>query len=47
VIPVIIRASGTTSKPLRKCLSNKLGKHKIKKLQATAYWALHTYFKKY
>jgi len=47
MIPVIIWASGTTSKSLRKCLSNILGKHEIKKLQTTAYWALHIYFKKY
>jgi len=36
MVPVIIRATGTISKPLRKYLSNILGKHEIKELQKTA-----------
>ena len=36
VIPVIIRANGTISKPMRKQLSNISGKHEIKELQKTA-----------
>jgi hypothetical protein len=36
VIPVIIQAKGTISKPMRKFLSNISGKHEIKELQKTA-----------
>jgi hypothetical protein len=36
VMPVIIRATGTISKSLRKYLSSIPGKHKIKELQKTA-----------
>jgi len=36
VIPVIIGATGTISKPFRKYLSNIPGKHEIKELQKTA-----------
>ena len=36
VIPVIIRATGTISKPFRKYVSNIPGKHEVKELQKTA-----------
>jgi hypothetical protein len=36
VVPVIIQASGSVSKSLRKYLSNTLGKQEIKELQKTA-----------
>jgi hypothetical protein len=36
VIPVIIGATGTISKSLRKYLSNVPGKHEIKELHKTA-----------
>ena len=36
VIPVIIRATGTISKSLRKYVSNIPGKHVVKELQKTA-----------
>jgi len=36
VIPVIIGATGTISKSLRKYLSNISGKHEVKELQKTA-----------
>jgi len=36
VIPVIIGATGTISKPLRQYLSNIPAKHEIKELQTTA-----------
>jgi hypothetical protein len=36
VIPVIIEATGTTSKSLRQYLSNRPGKYEIKELQKTA-----------
>jgi hypothetical protein len=36
VTPVIIRATGTISKPFRKYLSSIPGKHDIKELQKTA-----------
>ena len=36
VIPVIIRATGTTSKSFRKYVNNILGKHEVKGLQKTA-----------
>jgi hypothetical protein len=40
--------AGTISKPLKKYLSNILGKHEIKKLYKTKpFWALHTYLGKY
>jgi len=47
VILVIIGATGTISKPFRKYVSNIPGKHEVKELQKTPYWALHTYFGKY
>ena len=37
VIPVIILATGTISKSLRRYLSNLLGKHEFKKLQKTGH----------
>jgi hypothetical protein len=46
VITVIIQATGTTSRSIKKYLSNILGKHKIKECQKQSYWALHTYFRK-
>jgi len=36
VIPVIIGATGTTSKSFRKYVSNIPGKHEVKELQKTA-----------
>ena len=36
VIPLIIRATGTISKSLRKYVSNVPGKHEVKELQKTA-----------
>jgi len=36
VIPIIIGATGTISKSFRKYVSNKPGKHVVKKLQKTA-----------
>jgi hypothetical protein len=42
VIPVIIRATGTIPKSLRKYLSSIPGKHEIRELQKQPYWALHT-----
>ena len=36
VIPVIIGATGTISKPLRKYVSNIPGKHEVKELHKTA-----------
>jgi len=42
VIPVIIWATGTIPKSLRKYLRNITGKHKIRELQKQPYWALHT-----
>jgi len=36
VIPVIIGATGTVSKSLRKYVTNKPGKHEVKELQKTA-----------
>ena len=48
VLPVIIGATGTTSKSFRKYVSNIPGKHEVKELQKTAILgALHTYFGKY
>jgi hypothetical protein len=47
VIPVIIGATGTISKSLRKYVSNIPGKHEVNELQKQPYWALHTYFGKY
>jgi len=43
VIPVIIGATGTSSKSLRQYLSNIRGKHEIKELKKKSYWALHTH----
>jgi hypothetical protein len=46
VIPVIIGATGTTSKSFRKYLSNVPGKHEIKELQKTAILGTaHTLYK--
>ena len=36
VIPVIIRATGTISKPFRKYVSNIPGHHELRELQKTA-----------
>ena len=36
VIPVIIGATGTISKPFIKCMSYITGKHEVKELQKTA-----------
>jgi len=36
VIPVIIGATGTISKPFRKYVSNIPGKHEVKEVQETA-----------
>jgi hypothetical protein len=36
VIPIIIGATGTIPKSLRKYVSNKPGNHKVKELQKTA-----------
>jgi len=47
VIPVIIGATGTNSKSLRKYVSNIPGKHEVKELQKKAILGLHTYFGKY
>ena len=47
-IPIIIGATGTTSKSLTQYLSNIPGKHKIKELQKTAApGSGDTYFRKY
>jgi len=46
VIPIIILATGTISKSLRKHLSNEPGNHEIKELQKWPYWALHTWYGK-
>jgi hypothetical protein len=48
VIPVIIRATGSTSKQFRKCLSNVSGKYEIKNYKKKQpYWTPYTYFGKY
>jgi len=48
VIPVIIGATGTVSKSLRKYVSNIPGKHEVKELQKTAILGTaHTYLGKY
>jgi hypothetical protein len=47
VMSVIIRATGSISKSLRKCLRKILQKHKIKELQKGAILGTaHTYFGK-
>jgi hypothetical protein len=46
VIPVIIGATGTISKSFRKYVCTTPGQHEVTELQKTAYWALHTYFRK-
>ena len=43
VIPVIIGATGTISKSLKKYVSNNPGNHEVKQ----PYWALRTYIGKY
>jgi hypothetical protein len=46
VIPVIIGTTGTTSKSIRKYLSNVPGQHEIKELQKTAILGTaHTLYK--
>jgi len=48
VIPVIIGATGTSSKSFRKYVSNIPGKHEVKELQKTAiFGTAHTYCGKY
>jgi len=47
VTPVIIGATGTISKSLKKYVSNMPGKHEVKNSRKQPYWALHTYFGKY
>ena len=47
VISVIIGATGTISKLLRKYLSNTTGQHDKQELQQTAMLALHAYCGKY
>jgi RNase P/RNase MRP subunit POP5 len=47
VVPVIIGATGTISKSLRKYVSTIPGNHEVRELQKLLYWALYTYFGKY
>jgi hypothetical protein len=48
LIPVIIWATGTTSKSFKQYLSNTLGKYKIKEVQKKQpHWALHLYCGQY
>jgi hypothetical protein len=47
VIPVIIGATGTITKSLRKYLIIVPGKHEIKEIEKQPYWALYTYFGEY
>jgi hypothetical protein len=47
VVPVIIWATGTISKLLRKYVNNLPGKHDINELQKKTHWALHKYLGKY
>jgi hypothetical protein len=47
VIPVIIGATGNTSKSFRKYVSNIPGKHEVKELQKTAILGTAQYFGKY
>jgi len=46
VILLMIEATGTISKALRKYMNNIPGKHKIKETQNEPYWALHIYYRK-
>ena len=46
VIPVIIGATGTISKPFRKYVSNVPGNNKVKELQKTAILGMQPYFGK-
>jgi hypothetical protein len=45
VISAVIRATGTTSKSLRKYLSNIRDSTKSKNYRKQSYWARHTYFR--
>ena len=45
-IPVVIEATGTSSKSLRQYLINIPRKHEVKELQTMPYRALHTYCRK-
>jgi septin family protein len=47
VVPVITKATETTSESFRKYPRRVSGKHEIKELQKTAILSLHTYFGKY
>ena len=47
VITVIIEATGNSSKLLRQYLSNVLGKHEIKEIQAKIILGTVTYYGKY
>ena len=47
VIPVIIGATGTTSKSFRKYVSKYQENMKSRNYRKQPYWALHTYFGKY
>jgi len=47
VIPVIIGATGTVSKPFRKYVSNIPGNVKSRNSRKQPYWILRTYFGKY
>ena len=47
VIPVMIRATGSSSKSLRQYLSNIEGKHEIKEIEAKAILGTVTYYEKY
>jgi hypothetical protein len=46
IIIIIIGATGTISKPLRKYVSNIPGNHEVTNCRKQPYWALHTYFGK-
>jgi stage III sporulation protein SpoIIIAA len=43
VIPVILGATGTTSKPLRRCLNYILGTYEIKELQKNSHIGHYTH----
>jgi hypothetical protein len=47
IIIIIIKATGTISKSLRPCLSNRPVKLEIGDCRKQPYWALHTYWGKY
>jgi hypothetical protein len=46
VTPVIIGATGATSKSFRKYVSTVPGNHDVRNYRKLPYWALHTYFGK-